>query len=239
MENPVPENADVVGGRKLFKTAANSVGRQTPKKRLANGSRKKSARRLIPTNLQNKLVGRKEFLSRTFCIDHVNQFWVPASGGSFWKPCRDSHCSWRCLFVPRTIICPTTSLDENFIEIQFQTDRNYYVDLKQTYLALELKFSSVVVTKLIIPKQLKKSINRSKTEWENGSGGRRGTRSSGFSCYTNSQSLALILFHFWSVHQQRPKLKSNLLSANKAYNSNSFKEAIFVYKGVLHCEGYH
>ena len=36
-------------------------------------------------------------------------------------------------------IYPTTSLDENCIEFEFQTDRNYYVDLIQTYLALKLK----------------------------------------------------------------------------------------------------
>ena len=36
-------------------------------------------------------------------------------------------------------IYPTTSLDENCIEIEFQTDRNYYVDLRQAYLALKLK----------------------------------------------------------------------------------------------------
>ena len=35
-------------------------------------------------------------------------------------------------------IYPNTSLDENCIEFQFQTDRNYYVHLRQTYLALEL-----------------------------------------------------------------------------------------------------
>ena len=36
-------------------------------------------------------------------------------------------------------IYPTTSLDENCIEFEFETDRNYYVDLRQTYLALKLK----------------------------------------------------------------------------------------------------
>ena len=36
-------------------------------------------------------------------------------------------------------IYPTTSLDENCIEFEFQTDRNSYVDLRQTYLALKLK----------------------------------------------------------------------------------------------------
>ena len=37
-------------------------------------------------------------------------------------------------------IYPTTSLDENCIEFEFQTDRNYYVDLRQSFSALKLKF---------------------------------------------------------------------------------------------------
>ena len=36
-------------------------------------------------------------------------------------------------------IYPTTSLDENSIEFEFQTDRTVYVDLRQTYLALKIK----------------------------------------------------------------------------------------------------
>ena len=37
-------------------------------------------------------------------------------------------------------IYPTTSLNENCIEFEFQTDCNYYVDLRKTYLAFNLKF---------------------------------------------------------------------------------------------------
>ena len=37
-------------------------------------------------------------------------------------------------------ISPTTSLDENRIECEFRKDRNYYVDLRQSFLALKLKF---------------------------------------------------------------------------------------------------
>ena len=36
-------------------------------------------------------------------------------------------------------IYPTTSLDENCIEFEFQTDWSYYIELRQTYLALKLK----------------------------------------------------------------------------------------------------
>ena len=35
---------------------------------------------------------------------------------------------------------PNTSLDENCIEFEFQTDRNFYVDLRLSFLALKLKF---------------------------------------------------------------------------------------------------
>ena len=36
-------------------------------------------------------------------------------------------------------IYPTTSLDENSIEFEFQTDRNNYTDWRETYLSLVLK----------------------------------------------------------------------------------------------------
>ena len=36
-------------------------------------------------------------------------------------------------------IYPTTSLDENCMEFELQTDRNSFVYLRQTYLALKLK----------------------------------------------------------------------------------------------------
>ena len=35
---------------------------------------------------------------------------------------------------------PTTSLDENCIELEFQTEWKYYADLRQSFLALKLKF---------------------------------------------------------------------------------------------------
>ena len=37
-------------------------------------------------------------------------------------------------------IYSTTWLDENCIEFEFQTDRNYYVDLRESFLAVKLKF---------------------------------------------------------------------------------------------------
>ena len=49
LEVAVPEIAEVVSGRKNFKTAAKSVGKQTLKKQLGEGSRKKTASKIIPT----------------------------------------------------------------------------------------------------------------------------------------------------------------------------------------------
>ena len=49
LEFAVPENAEVVSGRKILKTAAKCVGRQTLRKQLGSGSRKRSASRVIPT----------------------------------------------------------------------------------------------------------------------------------------------------------------------------------------------
>ena len=45
LEFAVPETADVVTGRKHFKTAAKSVGRQTLRKQLGEGSRRRTAGR--------------------------------------------------------------------------------------------------------------------------------------------------------------------------------------------------
>ena len=45
----MPQIAKVVSGRKNIKTAAKSVGRQTLRKQLGSGSKKRSASRVIQT----------------------------------------------------------------------------------------------------------------------------------------------------------------------------------------------
>ena len=92
-------------------------------------------------NLQNKSVGREETFLQTFLVDHVKQeFSVPTFCGSVWKSWREVPIVDDVLSSHEQEICPTTSLDENCIEFEFQTDRNYYVDLRQSFLALKLKF---------------------------------------------------------------------------------------------------
>ena len=57
-------------------------------------------------------------------------------------------------------IYPTTSLDENCIEFEIQTDRNYYVDLRQTYLALKLKLVRGRGYETYYNKEVKNSIKK-------------------------------------------------------------------------------
>ena len=55
MEFAVPEIAEVVSGRKNIKTAAKSVGKQTLKKQLDEGSRKRTASRVIPAKTTKQI----------------------------------------------------------------------------------------------------------------------------------------------------------------------------------------
>ena len=55
MHFAVPEIAEVVGGRKNFKTVAKSVRRQTVRKQLGSGSRKRTASRVIPTKFAKQI----------------------------------------------------------------------------------------------------------------------------------------------------------------------------------------
>ena len=109
--------------------------------RKQGGSRKRLQAESFQQNLLNNPVGREETFLRTFLVDHVKeQFSVPTfvavSGNLGGKvPIVDD-----VLSSHEQKIYPTTSLDENYIEFEFQTDRSYYVDLRQSFLALKLKF---------------------------------------------------------------------------------------------------
>ena len=69
----------------------------------------------------------------------------------------------------------TTSLDENCIEFEFQTDRNYYVDLRQTFLALKLKLVRGRGYETYNTKEVKETQKRSKRRKGTDCGGKRST----------------------------------------------------------------
>ena len=113
-------------------------------------------------NLQNKSVGHEETLLQTLLLimstNFRYQLFVAVSGSLGGKvPIVDV-----VLSSHEQEIYPTTSLDENCIEFDFQTDRNCYVDLRRTYLVLKLKLDKGRVTKLTIAKSKKGAQTRSK-----------------------------------------------------------------------------
>ena len=99
LEFAVPEIAEVVSGRKNFKTAAKSVGKQTLKKQLGEGSRRGGSKqkRIIPTKSTQQSSRSRRDILQTFLADHVKQqFSVPTFCGSVWKPWRESPNCRRC-----------------------------------------------------------------------------------------------------------------------------------------------
>ena len=135
LEFAPPEIGEVIIGRKSFKSAAKSLGKQTLRKQwvaVVNG------RESLQQNLLNNPVGREETFLQTFLVDNNFRYqpFVAVSGNLGGKvpnveDVLSSHAQQ---------IYPTTSLDGNCTEFELQTDRNYYVDLRQLFLALKVKF---------------------------------------------------------------------------------------------------
>ena len=132
-------------------------------------------------------------------------------------------------------IYPTTSLDENCIEFEFQTDRNYFVDSRQTYLTLKLKLVKGRGYETYNTKETKKEhkedakAEKEETTEEEDDPVPLVTHVNNIlhSIYSNVEAC---------INNQQI-YNSNGLYAYKSYISNSFKGAISEYKGVLHCEG--
>ena len=140
LELAVRENAEVFSDRKNFKTAEKSVGRQTLREQLGSCSRKRIASRDIPTKSAKQFSWSRrdnfnKHLSLIMSINFRYQTFVAVSGNLGGKV----PVVHDVLSSHEQEIYPTTSLDENCIEFEFQMDRNYYVDLRQAYLALILK----------------------------------------------------------------------------------------------------
>ena len=138
LEFAAPAIGEVISGRKSLKSAAKSVGKQNLKKQLGSGSKQ---RRVIPKKTTKQCSrSRRDVFHKHFSLVMSNnnfryQLFVAVSGNLGGKvPIVDD-----VLSSHERKIYPTTSLDENCIEFEFQTDRNYYVDLRQSFLALKIK----------------------------------------------------------------------------------------------------
>ena len=131
-------------------------------------------------------------------------------------------------------IYPTTSLDENCIEFEFQTNRNYYVDLRQTYLALKLKLVRGRGYETYNTKEVKKEHKEEAKAKEEET-----AEEEPVPLVTNVNNILHSIFSNVEEYIKNQKIyNSNGLYGHKSYISNNFKGAISEYKGVLHCEGY-
>ena len=135
-------------------------------------------------------------------------------------------------------IYPTTSLDENCIELEFQTDQDYYVDLRQPFLALKLKFVKGRGYDTYESKEKEKEHkDESVVFTETGTDDEEEQEEVARVTYVNN--IMHSIFSNVEVYINNQQIyNSNGLYAHKSYISNNFKAAISEYKGVLRCEGY-
>ena len=134
-------------------------------------------------------------------------------------------------------IYPTTSLDENSIEFEFQTDRNYYVDLRQSHLALKIKLFKGRGYDTHKTKETKKEHKNKEQPTEAAANDEEDDTNS-VPTLTFVKSIMHSLFNVEVYINNQQLYNSNELYAHKTYISNNFKGAISEYKDVLHCEGY-
>ena len=134
-------------------------------------------------------------------------------------------------------IYPNTSLDENCIEFEFQTDRNYYVDLRHSCLALKVKFVKGRAYDTYESKEKKKEHKDESVVFTET--GDDDSEEEEIARVTYVNNIMHSIFSNVEVYINNQQIYiSNGLYAHKSYISNNFKGAITEYKRVLHCEGY-
>ena len=123
-------------------------------------------------------------------------------------------------------ICPTTSLDENCIKFEIQMDRNYYVDFRQTYLALKLNFVKSPGYRTYSRKDIEKEhkeeakVDEEPTKEEK--------QEAPVPLATHSINISHSLFSNAEVYINNQQISnSNGLYEHKCYISNKFMGAIF------------
>ena len=133
-------------------------------------------------------------------------------------------------------IYPTTSIAENCMEFEFQTDRNYYVDLRQSFLALKLKFVKGRGYDTFESKENKTEHKDDSVVFTETGDDKKEEEVARVTYVNNVMHSVFSNVEVYINNQQI--YNSNGLYAHKSYISNNFKAAISEYKGVLHCEGY-
>ena len=137
-------------------------------------------------------------------------------------------------------IYPTTSLDENSIEFEFQTDRNFYVVLRPTYAALKVKLVKGRGFDTCKTTEKKKEHKEDTVSTETGDDDVEFIEEDeGVPHITHVNNILHYIFpnaDFYSNNHQ--VYNSNGLNAHKSHISNNFNSTLSDYKGVLLYERY-
>ena len=176
-------------------------------------------------SLQNKSVGREETFHKHFSITMSSNFryqpFVAVSGNLGGKvPVVDDVL----LSHEQEILLPNSM--KNCKEFEFQTDRTFYVDLRQTYLALKLKLFSCRGYETYNTKEVKKEHKEeAKAEEEE-----TAEDDAPVPLITHVHNILHSFFSNVEMYINNQQIyNSNGLYAHKSYFSSNFKGAISEY----------
>ena len=128
-----------------------------------------------------------------------------------------------------------TSTDENCKDFEFQTDRNYYIDLWQCCLGLKLK----IVKSSGYETYNSKYVIRKHKEEEKTDQAMEVVEGAPVPLVTRVNNILHSIFPNIEVYiNNQQTYNSNRLYAHKSYKSINVKRAFFENKGVSHCECY-
>ena len=184
-------------------------------------------------NRQNQPVGREETFLRTFLNNHVIYFSIATFCGSFRKSWSEIPRSSRCFVVPRT-----RKVSDYLTRWKLEIVRNYFVDLRQTYLVSKQKFVKVRGYETYNTKKVKKKEHKdeAKADLETAVQEEQGVP---VPPVTHVNNILHSIFSIVEVYiNNQENYNSNGLYAHKFYSSNNFKGAISEYNGLFRCKGY-
>ena len=133
-------------------------------------------------------------------------------------------------------IYPTTSLDQNCIEFEFQTDRSYYVDLRQMDLILKLKLLRGCGYETYNSSEIKNEHKEETITDEEATAEEE--QEAPVLLVTHVHNILHSMFSNVEVYINSQQIYNfNGLYVHKSYISNNLKGAISEYQGFLHYEG--
>ena len=137
-------------------------------------------------------------------------------------------------------IYPTTSREKSSIEFEFQTDRNVYVDLRQTKVALKIKLVEGSGFDTYKTTENENELKRDAVFTETGDDDVEFIEEDeGKPHITHVNNILHSIFSIAELYNSNHQIyNSNRLYAHKSDISNNFKSTLSDYKGVSPCEGY-